>query len=85
MNFIEKLVNKYKNLDSKIKKIMNIGILLSCTLCLVSSSILFTYEAIIPIPSLFYIGISLFRTSLMFICMFLMCAIGFDSMKDVLN
>ena len=82
MNIINTLVNKIKNLDCKTKKIMRIGLIVSFVLCLISSFSLFTYETFYSIPTLFYIGISLFRTSLMFACSFLICGIGFDTIKN---
>lgn len=80
MNLFKRLIDKIKKLDSKTKKIMHIGFIFSFFLCMISGFSLFTYE-LYPIPSLFYIGISLFRTSLMFACMFFICGIGFDSIK----
>lgn len=81
MNIVKTLVNKVKNLDKKILKIMKIGFIFSFVLCVISIASLFTYETFYNIPSLFYSGISLFRTSLMFACMFFICGIGFDSIK----
>ncbi len=82
MNIINTLVNKIKNLDCKTKKIMRIGLIVSFVLCLISAFSLFTYETFYSIPTLFYIGISLFRTSLMFACSFLICGISFDTIKN---
>lgn len=81
MNFINILSDKIKNLDLKIVKLMKIGFIISFILCLLSSSLLFTYQFIISMPILFYIGISLFRTSLSFGVTFFICGLGFDTMK----
>lgn len=81
MNIINTLINKFKNLDYKTKKIMHIGLIFSFILCLISTFSLFTYATFYSIPMLFYIGISLFKTSLMFACSFLICAISFDIIK----
>jgi len=81
MNLLKTLLDKIKNLDRKVKKIMQIGFLFSFLLGIVSALSLLTYETIYSLPSLFYAGISLFRTSLMFACMFFICGIGFDSIK----
>lgn len=81
MKILTTLMDKMKNLDEKTKKIMQKGHIFSLLLCLFSSLLLFTYETIYHNPSLFYIGISLFRTSLMFACTFCICAIGFDTIK----
>jgi len=81
MKFINILSDKIKNLDLKIVKLMKIGFIISFIICLLSSSLLFTYQFIISITILFYIGISLFRTSLSFGVTFFICGLGFDSMK----
>lgn len=81
MNIVKSLTNKVKNLDKKVIKIMNIGFLFSFILSIISALSLFTYETFYSIPTLFYSGISLFRTSLMFACMSFICGIGFDSIK----
>ena len=81
MKFINILSDKIKNLDLKIVKLMKIGFIISFIMCLLSSSLLFTYQFIISMPILFYIGISLFRTSLSFGVTFFICGLGFDTMK----
>ncbi len=81
MKIIPTLINKIKNLDEKTKKIMEKGYAFCFLLCILASFTLFTYEVLYCNPVLFYIGISLFRTSLMFACTFFMCAIGFDTIK----
>lgn len=81
MNIINQLVNKIKNLDRKIVKIMNSGFIFSFLLCIISVISLFTYKYFYTVPNLYYIGISLFRTALMFACTFFICAIGFDTIK----
>ena len=81
MNNLNLLIDKIKNLDIKIKKIMSIGFISSFTLCVISTIILFTYEIIYSFPSLFYTGISLLQSSLMFGCTFFICGVGFDTIK----
>lgn len=85
MNIINTLITKIKNLDCKLKKIMHIGLIVSFVLCLISTFSLFTYETFYSIPTLFYIGISLFKTSLMFACSFFICGIGFDTIKNEID
>ena len=81
MKFINILSEKIKNLDLKIIKLMKIGFIISFIMSLLSSSLLFTYQFIVSLPILFYIGISIFRTSLSFGVTFFICGIGFDTMK----
>jgi len=75
------LIDKIKNLDKNIKHIMNMGFIFSFLLTIVAVLSLFTYEIFYSTPSLFYSGISLLRTSLMFACTFFICGIGFDTIK----
>lgn len=85
MNLVKILIDKIKNLDKKTKKIMHIGFIFSFILSIIAILSLCTYDIFYPIPDLFYVGISLFRTSLMFACTFFICAIGFDTMKKEIN
>jgi hypothetical protein len=85
MKFINMLFNEFKNLDIKIIKLMKIGFIFSFILCILSSSILYTYEFFYSLPILFYIGFSLFRTSLSFAVTFFICGIGFNTIKKELN
>lgn len=84
MNIVKMLIDKIKNLDKNIKKIMHIGFIFSFLLTLISVLSLCTYDIFYSIPVLFYAGISLFRTSLMFACTFFICGIGFDTIKKEL-
>ena len=81
MTVINTLIDKVKNLDKKVLKIMHTGFIFSFILCIVSVLSLFTYEMFYTLPELFYSGISLFRTSLIFACTFFICGLGFDTIK----
>jgi len=81
MKIIDQLYDKFKNLDKKILKIMNSGFIFSFAILIIAMISLFTYEIFYSLPALFYTGISLFKTSLMFACTFVICGIGFDTMK----
>ena len=82
MKIITMISDKIKELDDKIKRIMNIGFKISFLLCIISVLVLLTYEFLYSYPSLFYAGISLLHTSLMFGCAFFMCGIGFDTIRQ---
>ncbi len=82
MKFINMLFSEIKNLDSKIAKIMKFGMIISFIIALIATTTLITYEIFYSLPTLFYIGISLFRASLTFAVMFFICAIGFDTLKN---
>lgn len=81
MKFVNILLDKIKNLDTKVVKVMKSGFIFSFIVCILSSIILLTYEALYSLPTLFYIGISLFRTSLSFAVAFFICGIGFDTVQ----
>lgn len=80
-NIVKTLISKVNGLDNKIKKIMSIGFKFSFVLCVISVLTLFTYETIYSLPNLFYAGISLLQSSLMFVCAFFICGVGFDTIK----
>ena len=85
MKIIKAFFEKIKNLDNKIKKIIHVGFIFSFLLNLIAVSLLFTYEVFYSIPDLFYAGISLFRTSLMFACSFIISGISFDTiLKEII-
>lgn len=77
---INKIIDKFKNLDSKVKNIMISGFKFSFIFCLISVLILFTYT-FYSLPILYYIGTILFKTSLMFFADFIVLGIGFDTIK----
>lgn len=82
MNIFIALFDKIKNLDNKIRKIMNVGFGFSFILCIISVLALFTYETFYSLPSLFYAGISLLQSSLMFGCAFFIFGVSFDTIKS---
>lgn len=81
MVIVKQFIDKIKNLDNKVKKLMHIGFIFSFILCIISIISLFTYETLYCLPELFYTGISLFKTSLMFFCSLLIFGIGFDTIR----
>ena len=84
MTIINTLIDKVKNLDKQVFKIMNTGFIFSFILCIISALSLITYKMFYTLPGLFYGGISLFRTGLIFACTFFICGIGFDTIKKEL-
>ena len=77
---LEKIINKFKNLDSKVKKIMVNGFKFAFLFCIFSAIILLVYN-FYSLPILYYVGTVLFKTSLMFFVDFLVLGIGFDTIK----
>lgn len=77
---LEKIINRFKNLDSKVKKIMVNGFKFAFLFCIFSAIILLVYN-FYSLPILYYVGTVLFKTSLMFFVDFLVLGIGFDTIK----
>lgn len=75
--------NKFKNMDSSISKVLFDGLKFCFILVLLSALMLSVYHSIHNID-LFYIGISIFKSSLFFIAFFAICAIAVDTIrKDI--
>lgn len=77
---IKMVINKFKNLDNKVKIIMINGFKFSFAFCILSILILSTYS-LYMLPILYCIGTILFKTSLMFFVDFIILGIGFDTIK----
>jgi len=71
---MKKLLEELKNLDKSILKLVKSGVRFSFVFCLFSTLVLAIYETV-HIPSLFYVGISLFQTGSFFLVAFI--AYGF--------
>jgi len=77
----EQLLIKLKNMDCIIKKITKKGFLFSFSVAIISVLILVTYMTFYASPDLYYIGLTLFKTSLYFAIEFFVCAFAFDTIK----
>ena len=78
---VYRIVSVVKNLDDKVKKIMNIGLKISLGVGFLSFWVLFYYDVIYSATDLFYIGIKLCNLSLSYAISFFICAIVVDSIK----
>lgn len=77
---INKILEKFKNIDKDVKKIMINGFKFSFAITVISSIILVTYN-LSSIPILYYCGTIIFKSSLMFFADFLIMGFGFDTIK----
>ena len=77
---IKMIIDKYKNLDDKVKKIMINGFKFSFIFLLISVSVLGAYRLYL-LPMIYTCGIILFKTGIMFIVDFIILGIGFDTLK----
>ena len=81
---IKKLKDIFNNLDKMTFKIMKYGLRFCFMICILSAFILFTYHFILPSPFMYYVGISLFRLSLIFGIEFIICGLVVDGIKNQL-
>lgn len=81
---LKSIINNYKNLDKLTYKIMKNGLIFCFVLCIISVVVLFTYEVFISSPSLYYIGLSLFRLSIIWGIEFIVCGFVVDGIKKQL-
>ncbi|MCI8384262.1 MAG: hypothetical protein HFJ33_05320 [Clostridia bacterium] len=81
---IKKIFENFKNLDQLTSKIMNYGLKFCFIVCLLSAIILLAYDFVFPLPILYYIGIHLFKISLIFGIEFIICGFVVDSIKKQL-
>lgn len=78
---LTKILDNFKNLDHKTFKIMNHGLKFCFFICILSVLILLTYSFTFPSPFVYYIGINLFRLSLIFGIEFIVCGFVVDGIK----
>ena len=78
---MKSIINSFKNLDKLTYKIMKYGLKACFGICIISIIILFTYQTLFTSPSLYHIGLSLFKLSLTFSIEFIICGIVVDSIK----
>ncbi len=80
----KKIVEIYQNFEKTTYKILRSGLKFCFALCIISISILLTYEVFISSPFIYYIGIALFRLSLIFGIEFIICGFITDGIKKQL-
>ncbi len=78
---LEKLFNIFKELDKLTFKIMTYGLKFCFVICIFSVLILVTYSLFVFSPFLYYIGLSLFRLSIIFGIEFVICGLVVDGIK----
>ena len=77
---IKTIINKFKNIDDKIKHIMINGLKFSFV-CLILSALVLRIYHMYMLPVIYVCGTILFKTSLTFIVDFIFLGIGFDTLK----
>ncbi|MCI8444711.1 MAG: hypothetical protein HFJ37_06190 [Clostridia bacterium] len=81
---VKKIFDSYKSFERITCKILKSGLEFCLLLCVLSVSILLTYNLLIPSPMVYYIGISLFKLSLIFGIEFIICGFVTDGIKKQL-
>ena len=78
---IKNLIKSFKNFDKITHKILKYGLEFCFGLCVISVIFLLTYNLIFATPFLYYIGISLFKLSIVFGIEFIICSLVVDGIK----
>jgi len=78
---MKKIIDEFNKIDKSILKVMLSGLRFSFIFCIFATFILAIYMEV-HIPKLFYIGISLFQSSLFFIVAFIAYGFIFNRLKN---
>lgn len=78
---MKNIITNIKIENSNTQKLVKKGILFSFLLTIISTFILLIYHLFYANPITFYIGISLFKSSLFFLCFFIIFGIAFDTIN----
>ena len=81
---LKKIINNFNHLEKIAFKIMKYGLTFCFIICILSVLILFTYDFAFPSPFMYYIGINLFKLSLIFGIEFIVCGFVVDGIKKQL-
>ncbi len=81
---LKKIITYYKNLDKNTYKILYKGLEFCFLLASFSAFILLSYILFLQAPLVYYIGINLFKLSLVFGVEFIICGFIVDSIKKQL-
>lgn len=81
---LKKIINNFNQLERIAFRIMKYGLTFCFIICIVSVLILFTYDFAFPSPFMYYIGINLFKLSLIFGIEFIVCGFVVDGIKKQL-
>ena len=81
---LKKIIDNFNNFEKITFKIMKYGLQFCFALCIISVLILLTYDFDSRSPYMYYIGISLFRLSLIFGIEFIICGFIADGIKKQL-
>ncbi len=78
---ILKIIENFKNLDKLTYKIMKYGLNFCGFISLISVILLLTYNITLMSPTLYYVGLAVFKLSCAFCVEFIICGLIVDSIK----
>ena len=78
---MKQILLEFKNLDNTIINLMRSGIKFSFLLIIFASIILLIYDFLFTYHIIYYVGFSLFKTSLFFMAGFVIFAFAFNKIK----
>ena len=78
---MKQILLEFKNLDNTVINLMRSGIKFSFLLIIFASIILLIYDFLFTYPIIYYVGFSLFKTSLFFMAGFVIFAFAFNKIK----
>ena len=78
---MKQILLEFKNLDNTIINLRRSGIKFSFLLIIFASIILLIYDFLFTSPIIYYVGFSLFKTSLFFMAGFVIFAFAFNKIK----
>lgn len=81
---LKKIINNFNQLEKIAFRIMKYGLTFCFIICILSVLILLTYDFAFPSPFMYYIGINLFKLSLIFGIEFIVCGFIVDGIKKQL-
>lgn len=82
---LKKILDNYYKLENITHKIMNKGLKFCFIMCLIAGFILCTYLFDFSFPIFYYIGITLFKMSLIFATEFILCGFVADRIKKQIS
>ena len=78
---MKQLLMEFKKIDENIVHIIKSGIKFTFGMNVIAAVILLIYESMFTLPILYYIGISLFKTSLFLMVGVVICGLAFHKIK----
>ena len=82
MNLLKQFISEFHNISTPFKRVMVKGFHFCFLLSILSAFFLTVYLTMYSSPSVFYIGLSLFKTSTMLAAIFLVFGIAFQHIQN---